>query len=269
MRSTLIWLFIVSIPASALARDAASTLLSAAWSGQPAVVRSALASGRVDVDVARIDGSTALMLASLAGHETVVDILIDAGANPNLAGENGETALILASKYGFRAVAAKLIEAGADLSATDSSGRTAWTWAHWGENEPLESLLRASGADGTGKVDPFEDGGEPVDRFEKTPELEKYKAPKVPKQLKKNRVEGMIQIRLVIGRNGKPRDIELVQGVHEELDQNALAAAEKWRFVPGEVQGKPVDGIATVNIQYSRGDDPKGHVMLWTRRWRN
>lgn len=77
------------------------------------------------------------MLASLAGHENVIDILLEGGADPNLANEAGETALILASKYGFNTIAADLIEAGADVNGQDSSGRTAWTWASWGENTSL------------------------------------------------------------------------------------------------------------------------------------
>lgn len=223
MKCFLLCFFAIGIAASGLAQNLARSLIQGAWAGQPAAVRGALASGRVNVDVTTEAGDTPLMLASLAGHGNVIDILLEGGANPNLTNDAGETALILASKYGFNAVAAALIEAGADVNPQDASGRTPWTWASWGENEKLVSLLKASGSDRSGKVDPF-DGGAPVDRFETTPDMTKY-------------------------------------------NRNALEASKKWRFDPGEVQNKPVDGIVTMSLIYAPGRDER--VVTSTRRWRN
>ncbi len=129
MKRFLFWFFAIGIAESGLAQNLTQSLIQGAWSGQPAAVRGALASGRVDVNVTTRDADTPLMLASLAGHDNVIDILLEGGANPNLTNEAGETALILASKYGFNAVAADLIEAGADVNPQDASGRTPWTWA--------------------------------------------------------------------------------------------------------------------------------------------
>ncbi len=266
MKCFLLCFFAIGIAASGLAQNLARSLIQGAWAGQPAAVRGALASGRVNVDVTTEAGDTPLMLASLAGHGNVIDILLEGGADPNLANDAGETALILASKYGFNVVAAALIEAGADVNTQDASGRSPWTWASWGENEKLVSLLKASGADGSGKVDPF-DGGAPVDRFETTPDMTKYKSPKMPKELKKTGIEGTLRLRLVVGRDGRTSAIELVEGIHDELDRNALEASKKWRFDPGEVQNKPVDGIVTMSLIYAPGRDER--VVTSTRRWRN
>ena len=266
MQRLLFWVFAIGIAELGLAQNLAQSLIQGAWAGQPAAVRGALASGRVNVNVTTPAGDTPLMLASLAGHENVIDILLESGADPNLANDAGETALILASKYGFNAVAADLIEAGADVNTQDVSGRTSWTWASWGENEKLVSLLNASSADGSGKVDPF-DGGAHVNRFETTPDMTKYKSPKMPKELKKTGIEGTMRLRLVVGRDGKTRSIELVEGIHDELDRNALEASKKWRFDPGEVQNKPVDGIVTMSLIYAPGRDER--VITSTRRWRN
>lgn len=269
MRVIGFWILVLTVPMPGRAQDPVTrSLIDGAWSGQPAAVRSALASGRVDVDVRSGEGNTPLMLASLAGHDAVVDLLIEAGADPNLANDGGETALILAAKYGFNDVAAKLIEAGAELDHQDQSGRTAWTWASWGENDSLVSLLKASGADEMGKSDPF-DGGAPVDRFETRPDMTRYRPPDVPKELRESGVVGTLVLRVVVDRDGKARSVELVEGLHEELDQNALEAAEKWRFEPGEIQKRPVDGVVTVRIEYGRGHDPEGRVVISTRRWRN
>ena len=250
------------------AQDLWFSYIEGARTGQNIAVRSALESGRVNVDFAFDDGNTALMYASLAGHEGVVDTVLEAGADVNAANQKGETALILAAMYGFTGIAVKLIEARAGLNARDASGRTAWTWAHWGENQRLTSLLEASGAEAGGKSDPF-DPGAPVERYEKTPQMTKYRAPKVPEDLKKKPVSGTLKLRLVVKRDGRPTEIVLVEGFHEELDKNTLDAATKWKFDPGEIQGKPVDGIVDVNVRFSPGGDPDGVVTISTRRWRS
>lgn len=267
MARFLLWVFAIGFAEWGLAQNLTDSLIQGAWSGQALAVRSAIATGRVDVDVTTPEGDTPLMLASLAGHENVIDILLEAGADPKLANEAGETPLILASKYGFNAVAAKLIEAGADVNAQDESGRTAWTWASWGENEALLSLLKASGADDSGKADPFEDGA-PIDRFETRPKMTKYKEPKLPKELRESGVDGTIQMRVVIDRDGKLQSVELIEGVHDELDKNVLEATKKWRYDPGEIQGKPVESVVNILVEYTSGDS-EARVTTRTRRWRN
>jgi len=259
--------FCLTVSYGVSAQNLASSLMQAAWSGQAAAVRSALASGRVDVDVENNDGTTPLFMASLAGHEAVVDILVAASADVNKASAEGETPMIVASKYGFTAVAIQLIEAGGDVNAEDVSGRTAWTWAHWGENEELKRLLKASGSDGSGEVDPFENGA-PVDRFEKNPVLRKVGKIKMPKALKDEVVRGTVRIRMIVDRDGRPGSFELLEGIHDELDANALKSAAKWRFHPGEIQGRKVVGQVVAAVEYDPADQ-EGNVMIWTTRWRN
>lgn len=267
-RVTMTTLLAGALATTSHAQDLRWSYIEGARTGQIIAVRSALQSGQVDVDFAFDDGNTALMYASLAGHEGVVDAVLEAGADVHRVNQNGETALILASMYGFTSIAAKLIDAGSDVDAKDASGRTAWTWAHWGQNPGLRSLLEASGAKGGGKTDPF-DPGAPVERYEKTPRMTRYRAPKIPEDLKKKPVEGALKLRLVVKRDGRPAEIVLVEGFHEELDKNVLDAATKWKFEPGEIQGKPVDGIVDVHVRFLRGGDPDGVATVSTQRWRS
>ena len=70
-------------------------------------------------------GDSTLMVASRNGHDSVVEHLLEAGADPRQAKEGGCTALYLASQEGHGTVVARLLLAGADPA------RTATTpWSH-------------------------------------------------------------------------------------------------------------------------------------------
>ena len=70
------------------------------------------------------------MLASRGGHEAVVKLLLEAGADVRAADENGDTPLMLASRGGREAVVKLLLEAGADVAATTQAGRTVTGSSH-------------------------------------------------------------------------------------------------------------------------------------------
>ena len=59
-------------------------------------------------------GQTSLMLASRGGHEAVVKLLLEAGADVASADCSGQTSLGLASRAGHEAVVKLLLDAGAD-----------------------------------------------------------------------------------------------------------------------------------------------------------
>lgn len=74
----------------------------------------AIATNYADVNAReRLYGRTALMIAAAAGNGDVVALLIEAGADVNLADLEGSTALSLARNSGNLDVAAQLEEAGA------------------------------------------------------------------------------------------------------------------------------------------------------------
>jgi ankyrin repeat protein len=93
------------------------------------------------------DGWTALMLAAEKGHEAVVRVLLEGGANPESAGAGGVTALMVASQNSHDAVVEALLEGGADPDATDSQGVTALMMASQKGHEMVASLLYETGAD--------------------------------------------------------------------------------------------------------------------------
>ena len=84
-----------------------------------------LIDAKVDVDSIADNGDTALQLAIQNGHERIVVILIEAGANiKSKIKENGYTPLHLASLLGFTEIVSHLSRAGADAHDRANDGQT-------------------------------------------------------------------------------------------------------------------------------------------------
>ena len=92
------------------------------------VVRLLLEAG-ADKDLANTCRNTALRKASDKGHVEVVRLLLEAGANTDLAGEDGSTALKYASYKGHAEVVRLPLEGGADLHVAINTGKSAWMLA--------------------------------------------------------------------------------------------------------------------------------------------
>jgi ankyrin repeat protein len=67
----------------------------------------------VNVNLTDAQGNTPLIEASRFGHDDVVRVLIERGANLNAKNKEGQTALMLAVKNGHDDVVRRLKEAGA------------------------------------------------------------------------------------------------------------------------------------------------------------
>jgi TonB family protein len=63
-------------------------------------------------------------------------------------------------------------------------------------------------------------------------------------------IMGDVTVSLEIGKDGKPRNIKIVQGLDPGLDKNAVAALSEWRFDPGTKDGHPVITAATIRISF-------------------
>jgi len=83
---------------------------------------------RVDVNARNKHGMTALMRAAYHGHERMVRVLLQHGADPNLSRNDRFTALALAAFFGHTATVRILIEHGAKKEVITRCGASAHTW---------------------------------------------------------------------------------------------------------------------------------------------
>jgi TonB family protein len=74
--------------------------------------------------------------------------------------------------------------------------------------------------------------------------------PKYPPTLAAEHVEGEVILYAVIRRDGSVDSIQVVHGIDQQLDTNAMRALAQWKFRPAERQGAPVELEAIVHIPF-------------------
>ncbi len=114
----------------------------AAENGRAAVLKQLLAVG-VDVNSA-VGGTTLLCAAAQNGRAGCVKLLLAGGANANLADEEGTEPLIHAVLADAAPVVQMLLQAGAEPTATDAAGRTAADYSRSGVIDSLFSAAQSS-----------------------------------------------------------------------------------------------------------------------------
>ena len=64
---------------------------------------------------------------------------------------------------------------------------------------------------------------------------------------------GTAVISLVVGKDGIPADLKVVNATNPALGRACLVAASKWKFKPGSVRGKPVKSTVTIPFKLTPG----------------
>jgi TonB family protein len=78
--------------------------------------------------------------------------------------------------------------------------------------------------------------------------------PKYPPALRNEHIEGEVVLYAVIRRDGSVDSIQLVHGIDEVLDADAMEALSQWKFRPALRQGEPVELEAIVHIPFHAPD---------------
>ncbi|XP_047497746.1 uncharacterized protein LOC125044830 [Penaeus chinensis] len=127
-----------------------ATIQESAAAGDTAQVQTFLDNGVSVDDLSQ--GKTALTEAVENDQYAMVEFLLDAGADIDLARNNGRTPLMLAVIGGFYDIAVLLIERGADLEV-EAAGQTAYSFAVTNGLTNIACYLQENGASTAGVAD--------------------------------------------------------------------------------------------------------------------
>jgi protein TonB len=79
--------------------------------------------------------------------------------------------------------------------------------------------------------------------------------PAYPAEAMRRGIQGNVTLRVEVSRAGLPTQVlVLASSGHHDLDDAAVAAVQKWRFVPASRGGEAVDATAEVPIQFRLAD---------------
>jgi len=79
--------------------------------------------------------------------------------------------------------------------------------------------------------------------------LIKQVRPKYPAEAKAAGVQGLVRLEVVIGKDGTVKETKVLSGP-EQLVPPALEAIKQWQWEPTTVDGKPVEVITQIDVNY-------------------
>jgi protein TonB len=80
--------------------------------------------------------------------------------------------------------------------------------------------------------------------------------PKYPQTLMQDHVEGQVILYGVIRKDGSVDSIQVVHGIDDQLDANAVSAFAQWKFEPATKEEQPIDLEAIVYIPFHAPSRP-------------
>ena len=78
--------------------------------------------------------------------------------------------------------------------------------------------------------------------------------PAYPKHLAHTGIEGDVRLRVLVERNGRAGEVELVSGVHPELDALAIRSLDRFRWRPARRDGEAVRTWVVIVIRFTIDD---------------
>ena len=77
----------------------------------------------------------------------------------------------------------------------------------------------------------------------------RYVEPDYPDELKRARIEGHVDLEIVVGRSGAVEDVRIIRS-NPAFDEAAVKAVKQWKFKPALLRGNPVKVFMTVVVQF-------------------
>jgi protein TonB len=72
--------------------------------------------------------------------------------------------------------------------------------------------------------------------------------PDYTEQAREAKLQGMCVLKLIVGADGKPRDIHVIRSLGMGLDEKAMAAVSQWTFAPATKDGTAVPVLISVQV---------------------
>jgi protein TonB len=74
--------------------------------------------------------------------------------------------------------------------------------------------------------------------------------PEYSEEARKAKYSGSVMLSIVVNTDGKAEQITVVKSLGMGLDEKAIEAVQKWRFLPGKNQGVPVKVRANIEVNF-------------------
>lgn len=84
----------------------------------------------------------------------------------------------------------------------------------------------------------------------RAPVVVKEVKPKYTESAMRRRVEGTVELDLVVRTDGTVDDLSITRSLDVELDEEAVAATRQWRFRPGTKNGDPVSVKVSIELTF-------------------
>src|SRR6266567_2117318 len=74
--------------------------------------------------------------------------------------------------------------------------------------------------------------------------------PEYSEEARKQKYQGVVVLQVIVGEDGRPRDVRIARSLGLGLDEKALEAVRQWRFAPGMLNGKPVAVLVNIQVNF-------------------
>lgn len=90
------------------------------------------------------------------------------------------------------------------------------------------------------------------------PTLVRQEQPKYPTDAMRAKIQGVVELEVVVQPDGTVGDVRIVKSLDAVfgLDAQAVSAAKRWRFRPGQLNGQPVPVFMTIILEFRLHENP-------------
>ena len=75
--------------------------------------------------------------------------------------------------------------------------------------------------------------------------------PRYTEGARQRKVEGIVELKAVVKKDGSVGTLEVVRSLDSELDEQAKEAAAQWKFKPGTKDGEPVNVQVNIELAFT------------------